>query len=629
MASDPPSFAWTIPSTAVTIMEQTGELLPVRRNPPSYDSPDHAHRPQRSKILLMGGGTALAVFLVLAGLLIFVLAKRDFHIDSGVLVTSASLGKTLAITNAASTIISGTVPLLLVLEGYRIASVWLMASGDGGINRPTPYQLGVLMTVLSKGNLSGLWTGIACACAIGGEKRKAPPLSQPPILRLAVITLALLLGLAYACQGFDTWLHVSSRAVLFPQLKPWPGPQFMASRAINQTACAEPDIFPFDPLSPHLCGLVVEAGANSEMAGGLPEGIRVLNNASELNAVVFTNDNIVIVVPPASQIPESIQWIGNTVGVRSTCRSITADCVDIADPGPEAFLEFNCPPSSSINNTALNLGSTIGFSYPFGIIDSQGNPLGVTPWHVETNHFHYLAVLISIAYVAPDSVNNDNTFVGDTGFFVHGHSGSWNIISCDVDVLDVQYAYVNGSYTTRYTTMADLNTTRRVVSLSDEIIPTQLPSVVDGVGLVSGNYAAAFSQELSKEMIALSSQIWINATADQVFNIVPNVGSRFPLAPLGLLVIFMALYGMMALFLTFLALRATSVQAYASIARLRLMDPLCMIHAAYGPMEASKTWKDDSKALFGVEGEQDRLNIGPMALPDGKVGFGVSRGFSW
>ncbi|KAJ6517783.1 hypothetical protein DFH09DRAFT_1373535 [Mycena vulgaris] len=587
-------------------MEQTDKLAPARRNPPSYDSPDHAHahRPQTPKILLMGGGTALAVFLVLAGLLIFLLVTHDYHVDSGarVLVTSASLGKTLAITNAASTIISGTVPLLLILEGYSIASAWLMASGDGGINRPTPYQLGILMTVLSKGNLPGLWTGIASACAISGEKRKVPPLSQPPILRIAVITLALLLGLAYACHGFDTWLHVSSRAVLFPQLKPWPGPHFMGSRALNQTACAEADKSPYDPLFPHLCGLVVDGGNNHELSGGLPEGIRVLNNASDLNAVVFTNDNIAIVVPTASQIPESIQWIGNTVGVRSTCRSITADCVDVADPGPEAFVDFNCPPSSSINNTVLTPHEE-GFSYPFGIVDSQGNPLGDRPWHVETNHFHYLAVVISFAYFR---FNSGGTFVGDTGFY----SGSWNIISCDVDVLDVQYAYVNGSYTTRYTTMADLNTTQRVASLSNENIPTQLPRVVNGIGLVSGNYAAAFSQELSREMTALSSQMWSNATADQVFNVMPNVGSRFPLAPLGLLAIFMALYGrgrppLIALLLTFLALGATSVQAYPSIARLRLMDPLTMIHAAYGPMEASRTWKDDSKALFGVEGSRN------------------------
>ncbi|KAJ7826620.1 hypothetical protein B0H13DRAFT_2120793 [Mycena leptocephala] len=512
-----------IPFTAVTVMEQTGKIAPIRRNPPSHDSPDHSHRPQRSKIMFIGGGTALAVFLILAGLVIFVLATHDFHIDSG---GSCHLGIA------------------------RIASVWLMASGDGGINRPTPYQEG-----------------------------KAPPLSHPPILRIAVITLALLLGLAYDCHGFDT--------------------AFMGSRALTRRLALKQKIpYDSDPFN------------DRDLAGGLPEGIRVLNNASDLNAVVFTNDNIAI-------IPESIQWIGNTVGVSR-----------LPQYNGDSSVDFNCPPSSSINNTALNLGHDIGNSYPFGIIDSQGNPLGDTPWHVETNHFHYLAVVISFAYVSPDHVGT-TTLVGDTGFFVHGHSGSFNVISCDVDVLDVQYAYVNGSYTTRYTTMSDLDTTRRVASLSNENIPTQLPRVVDGIGLVSGNYAAAFSQELSREMTALSSQMWSNVTADQVFNVVSHVGSRFPLAPLGLLAIFMALYGLMALFLTFLALRATSVQADTSIARMRLMDPLTMIHAAYGPMDASRTWKDDSKALFGVEGEQDRLNVGPMALPDGSVAFGVSKGFSW
>ncbi|KAJ7193431.1 hypothetical protein GGX14DRAFT_405497 [Mycena pura] len=374
-------------------MEQPGKLEPIRLNPPFPESPDHAYRPQRSKILLMGGGTALAVFLLLAGLVIFILATHEHHIDSGALVTSAPLGKTLAMTSAVSTIISGTVPLLLVLESYRIASMWLIASGDGGTNRPTPYQLGLLMTVLSNGNLPGLWKGAAAT--------------------------------------------------------------------------------------------------------------------------------------------------------------------------------------------------------------------------------------------VPDAAGNDDTFVGDTGFFVHGHSGSFNVISCSVAVQNVKYEFSNGSYMTREQTMADLDTARRVAALSNDNIPTQLPPVVDGIGLLSGNYAASFSRELSREMVALSSQIWMNASAQQVFTVVPNVGSRFRLVPLGLFAIVMALYGLIALFLTFQALRATSAQAYASLARMRLMDPLTMINAAYGPLDASRTWKEDSKALFGVEGEQDRLNVGPTTLPDGSVAFGVSRAFFW
>lgn len=118
------------------------------------------------------------------------------------------------------------------------------------------------MTVLSKGHLSGLWKGVAATLAITGEKRKAPPLSQPPILRIAVITLALLLGLAYASHGFDTWLYVTSKAVIYDQLEPWPvrGPQFMGSRELNDTACVVGDAVPYDPSFPHLCGLVVNGG---------------------------------------------------------------------------------------------------------------------------------------------------------------------------------------------------------------------------------------------------------------------------------------------------------------------------------------------------------------------------------
>jgi hypothetical protein len=64
---------------------------------------------------------------------------------------------------------------------------------------------------------------------------------------------------------------------------------------------------------------------------------------------------------------------------------------------------------------------------------------------------------------------------------------------------------------------------------------------------------------------------------------------------------------------------------YVPLARMRLLDPLTVIHSAFGPMEVGRSWKDDTKKLFSFASEEDRLNVGPMLMDQGDIAFGVSR----
>lgn len=45
----------------------------------------------------------------------------------------------------------------------------------------------------------------------------------------------------------------------------------------------------------------------------------------------------------------------------------------------------------------------------------------------------------------------------------------------------------------------------------------------------------------------------------------------------------------------------------------------------FGPVEATRTWKEDGTQLFSVETESDRLGVGPIDTVDGGATFGIAR----
>jgi hypothetical protein len=92
------------------------------------------------------------------------------------------------------------------------------------------------MNVLHGANLSAIWSGVTFVMGLGSTN-KTQRLHRPHILRRAVWLLLFILGLAYACAGFETWLGVSSDPVIYPQLAQYSGSPPMMSRQVNQTLC--------------------------------------------------------------------------------------------------------------------------------------------------------------------------------------------------------------------------------------------------------------------------------------------------------------------------------------------------------------------------------------------------------
>ncbi|KAF8162170.1 hypothetical protein K438DRAFT_2070155 [Mycena galopus ATCC 62051] len=205
-------------------------------------------------------------------------------------------------------------------------------------------------------------------------------------------------------------------------------------------------------------------------------------------------------------------------------------------------------------------------------------------------------------------ISNGGVVVGNTGFYFYS-KGAVNVLLCDVNSLTVTYRYFNGTYTLLSSSPSDVEQSQRV-SDGSFAGPIYVPSSIDGVGISSGSYTDAFAQKLSQVALAMTSYIIEPSEAVSYQFIVPNIGSRLPLAPLLLLLLVSFIYCTLVLIVTVLAVLELRRSPYTVFARSRLVDPASAISTAYGPDDSKLKMTGEPRELFGHETAADRLNVG-------------------
>ncbi|KAJ6592371.1 hypothetical protein B0H19DRAFT_1245251 [Mycena capillaripes] len=561
-------------------------------------------------ILLTASAIVLATVLVAIGLLIQVFAVHVYHVTGGAVYTTAPLGSTLTIAHTSSVVVSMSAPLAIGLGAYWLAGKWLISSRDEGMDRPTPYQLGVLMETLHGANLLALWNGsnylVGRGSVPGGKA-----LRRPPMLLYAVLMLLAFLALAYGSAGVEMWLGATSDAVIYPvttQVQQNGEPMPLLSRRVNQTLCDETKNFTND--KPYQCGYI--RGCERGNPQALSAQFLTINGVSEDNVVAFTNDSTAIMVPPAANLSENLQYSATTLGVKTSCTSVTAQCVDLNNTGPDAGLILDC---SSVNYNMTGTGCDRYADASPGFVKTTGGPLGpdglVLPCSENPNtvNIRFGIKVLSSAY---NLHNANDEFIGDTGFFVHGNTGGTNILICNIQSLDVTYRYFNGTYTLVSSSASDLAQGQRV-SDGSQAGPHFVPDAVNGAGLFSGRYNDSFAQKLSQVSLAMTSYVMEPAEALDMQFIDPKIGSRLPLAPFLLLFIISTLYCISVIIVTVLAILQIREFPQAALARRRLIDPATAISTAYGPGDSKFKHSVLMDDLFGHETDADRLTVTPSS----------------
>ncbi|KAJ7698324.1 hypothetical protein B0H17DRAFT_1050775 [Mycena rosella] len=563
-------------------------------------------------ILLTGSAVVLAVLAIALGLIVQIFVKNVYHLTGRAVYTTAPLGSTLAIAHISSALTTMSVPVTIGLGAYWLAGRWLASSYDEGVDRPTPYQLGILMRTLNGANLGALWTGsnymVGRGTVPGGKT-----LRRPPILRHAIFMLFTFLALAYGTAATETWLGSTSESVLYPvtAITSQPGaPAPAFGRQVNQTLCNEEKNATNN--QPYQCGFVRGTSGNPQANS---QRILAMNGLSNTTIVALTNDSTAIMVPAISSLSTNLGYTATTLGVKSVCTSVTSQCVDLENTGPNAGLFTNCPSSVNFNTSSNDFGcNSYGGTLFGGPLGSDGSILECLQTANATD-FRYGIIVISEAYNADTSVSGED-FVGNTGFFLHGNRGGYNLLTCDVNSLVVTYHYFNGSYTTLASSASDLPQAQRVLDGS-WAGSVYVPPAIEGVGLYSGNYADSFASGLSKTALAATTYVMEPTEALETEFVQTNLGSRLPLAPLLLLFTLSFLYCALVLAVTALAVREIFKSPLTSFAHSRLVDPVTVISTAYGPEDSKLKRTHEVQELFGDETVADRLNVAVHDETDG------------
>ncbi|PPQ66040.1 hypothetical protein CVT26_010796 [Gymnopilus dilepis] len=529
------------------------------------------------------------------------------------LVSTAPLGHVLGISQVTSHVAPISVPIVMGLFSYLLAAKWLSSSQTEGQNRPSPMQLGLLLTLCSGANFSALFSSIKYVFGIGQPSGNGKAPRHPPILHQSILFLGSLLTVTYIAAGADAWLHNTSKSISIVSISSYSSVATANfGREINSTLC-DPSQYVNGSVGQLTCGLI--SGGSGGSGRTLAEGVRVVSNSSSLHKVVYADDQTAIIIP--NTLPDNITYTAQTIGVKSQCRSITRQCVygiqegQLVDYGPDAAANINCTRSGiAFNSTAAERSLCA--------LDSQGNC--IFGYDVTSNTGE---IIVSNAYL--DAAE-------DTWWFVHGNNGAWNVVYCNVTTLQVNYTYASSRFRLRSSTPTSVFAAQRIMGggLRSSSGDTVISDAVDGAGLQTNTtYEQAYALELSRQMLARGAYIYQPANVELIANEKVVNGSNLQVIPLVLFNAALLVFACQIIYISVRIILAARGIQYVRLAALYLSNPLATVQTLYGHPDPLNSWETDSTKRSGPETEADRLRIGPVPLStNGQPGsaFAVTKG---
>ncbi|KDR73867.1 hypothetical protein GALMADRAFT_227626 [Galerina marginata CBS 339.88] len=581
-------------------------------------------RASQKRVILTTCLIATAILISIVGMILaflsFICVFHQCQVSSLSIVSTAPLGLVLTISQVTSHVAPLSVPIIMGIFSYLLSARWLISSTDGGRNRPSPMQLGLLMSMCNGAGISSLFSSVKY---VFKKPKNGQKVTLPPILWQSIFFLGSLLTVTYLTAAADSWLHASSTSIIIQSTSPYTQPAVPDfGRDINATMCAQAsgdNNTATGHVSTASCGLI--NGGSGGSGQTLGEGIRVVSNTSTLHRVVFADDQTAIVVPES--LPSNITYSAQTLGVKTECITITKECIQpttfdgVLDYGSDAQLNLNCSKAGIkyVNGTQFS---------PLCALDSQG--MCTFGEDIPSNPFTTGEVANSVAYLRPGEAQD----VCD-GWFVHGNNGAWNAIFCNVTALEVAYKYESSRYIMESASPSSLTAARYIMSAGFQgLSTTVISSAVDGAGSQPNTtYEQAYSLELSRQMLARAALIYEPTNVIRIQSENSVNGSKLQVIPLLLFVGTLLVFACQVLYVALRTVVAAWGVQYVALASLHLRDPLVTMQRLYGRPDPVITWETDSENGFGIEADQDRLRVGPVLLsPDRSAGsaFIVRRG---
>ncbi|KAK0471932.1 hypothetical protein IW261DRAFT_827306 [Armillaria novae-zelandiae] len=573
--------------------------------------------------------------------------RAPHRLDDGSLESDTTMYG-LAMSAVSAQLVALTVPFLLGLLGYRLASMWILAQEkERPRSMPTPIQYGLLVKLCGAANIFSAYETVRYLKR--GRERRSP---VPSGLIFAFTILVLAIVLNHLLSAADLWLHTTASTFIHTSMTEIHEESMPAvGTKINLTTCAGPMLLLSGTNSNYYCncasrssGYIVDGEFLLDYWGDgamIYEGLAVARNSSSTSRSVMVDD-MAILVP--STMPDNVDNLTfNSFGLVAHCQPVV-DCSTTGGSG-EVLLCPSFNPPYDFNSTSKFLPIVDYYSGIFMLnvtnnamlldgytLDSVLNPSGALVAFYWTSFVGQETILP--AYNLPGWYS-----FGDDGVH-HGY-----ISTCDMTAYNVSLSYStldgNNGYTVVDRVSSNFNTTSALFAALDPgyqgTLVAYLKYTLDtSLNLSTEVFNTVLSRNMSYAAMGLASPLFERDASTGWDTVLLRSATRYPLAPLSAVLAILYTYALLALGITMSSVMLSSREVIVTKnggkehrstviehVQLRLTNPLASIAERFvDPARPELLLETSAVDMFHEHPHAERLGV-VMKDYEGKDGDGM------
>ncbi|SJL08698.1 uncharacterized protein ARMOST_12067 [Armillaria ostoyae] len=569
-------------------------------------------------------------------------ATAPHKLDDGSLESDTTMYG-LAMSALSAQLVALTVPFLLGLLGYRLASMWILAQEKERLgSMPTAAQYGLLVKLCGSANLSSAYETVRYLKR-GHERRSQAPSS----LIFAFVVLVVAIVLNHLLSSADLWLHTTASTFIHTSMTEIAAESMPAAGTkINVTACPGPIVSPLNASYYGNCGRVTIVYDNNTMfglqswgdAGIITEGLAVVGNSSSTSRSVML-DNMAVLVP--STMPDNVDNLTfNSFGLIAHCQPVV-DC--LVDYSPQS--RFYCPSFNPPYNLSITTSMSASSYSIIDMLNLTNNALspdifGGYPLDSVLNPFGARVSLYWNSYEAQRVFPADNSpgWYPIAGGIWYSYMGT-----CSITAYNVSLSYSTLDGNNRYAfadhpVPSNFNTTSALSAALDIFYQSNLVDYLKrtlrfSVTLSTEAFNTVLSQNIAYAAMGLASPLFERDVSTGGNAILLRSASRYPLAPLSAVLAILYTYAFLALVITVSSVMLSSQEIIVrksgarehrvtaiELVQLRLTNPLASIAERFSdPARPELLLEPSAVDMFHEHPHAERLGV-VMADDEGEDG---------
>ncbi|KAH9218649.1 hypothetical protein DL95DRAFT_405681 [Leptodontidium sp. 2 PMI_412] len=510
-----------------------------------------------------------------------------------------------------STVAPILVGCAITLISYPVAQQILSAGRSGRTDKlPTPFQLSLMLKMITSGSPQSLWNWIQYAWGWRGKKE-----SQGKPMRLMISILILALMLSTLVFAADTWFHFTTKTINLTQVYP-------ITSALNTSVGLIPDCYNVNSTFQGGCTLNPGGTAIFLMQG--PQAQSVVANLStsmRVNTLVSGKDVFTYVGNPPKSALANVDYQSHSWGLKTQCAPVWSQCT-VPGETVGAYLDYKCPfaMEGRISTDSITASQN---QYKMTYFTNSTGMSNFTSSVDLANPYYFGALAI-----VNQNIGHNPNLGGDGEISSTGHGADVFAVYCNTTVYDVKYTSINGSITRFDATPAN-STLTNIIQGSQQYTQVGDPSLIQGAATAalistdSQGVADYFALTYSQIALGIASAAFTPQAAIQAQRRETMLVAKVPIVPLAFLLIAnisLALLGIVLLVFASVAARGETreVQARLSVAGLV---------AAHFEGRRAERAVEKVEDLFeereGVGGSGSRVGI--VKIESGGWGFSVRR----